>query len=110
MQYTSDQLSYVEVAEAYGVAKTSVPDVLRRGWKQLAPAPPRPRTEIKPEGEEHPNHVLTDEQASAMREQASEGFASYRALGEAYGVTGKSAWRIVTGQAWKHLLSPEDRW
>lgn len=51
-------------------------------------------------GERHQNSKLTQAQVDAMRDERGRLGTPYAKLGQAYGVTEQTAWRICKGRAW----------
>lgn len=56
---------------------------------------------LKPSGERHWNHKLTEQDVSDMRELYSTGKCSHRKLGEMFGVSHNTVGRIVRGEGWR---------
>jgi hypothetical protein len=57
----------------------------------------------KRRGEQHANHVLTEQDVIAIRGVHAKGDNSLREIGEMFGVTYQTIWMIVTRQQWKHV-------
>jgi hypothetical protein len=54
-------------------------------------------------GHSHPNAHLTEVDIIEIRRRRSENKTPYRLLGEAFGITLQTAWRIVHYKAWSHV-------
>lgn len=57
----------------------------------------------RPKGMKHGMHVLTDEQVRAIRSAYIPGVTTLKDVGQRFGVSLQSVWRIIKGHNWKHL-------
>ena len=90
----------------YGIAWSVVSAICAGKWWTRVGGPRtvgfRSRRSVVHRGERVGGHKMTEDSVRALRRDRVSG-ASYRALGEKYGINESAAWGVVNGKTWTHV-------